>query len=138
MISLSGADVGSVGTQLNVGAAQPVEQTNLLPDYVVLAPAGTTFDADTNMPIPADFDNSFALIVNQNFPGGGIISAISMTIRVNAVDYDYICHYPQASSADCGSGISLDLDARTLSLSNVEVENQDNFNILTLNGSVSW
>tara|TARA_B100000749_G_scaffold280455_1_gene276750 strand:+ start:188270 stop:188812 length:543 start_codon:yes stop_codon:yes gene_type:complete len=138
VISLSGADVGAVGSTLLVGSVLSVPQEGSFPDYAILAPAGTAFDAETKMPIPSDPNNGFAVIVNQNFPAGGFDSAISMTIRVNAVDYGYICHFPQASAADCGGGISLDLDSGSVTLVDVEVEHTDSGNILVLNGSVSW
>lgn len=137
VLSLSGADTAVFGVNLDVAEVRAIAQTNILPDYAMIGSEGTTAETPDPNQIP-DPNNMFLIVVNQNFPSGGYNSAISMTIRANGVDFDYICHNPAASSADCGTGLTLDIEAREASFVNVDVANTDSGEILRINGVVKW
>ena len=140
-ITLSGNDTAIVGTQLDTGfiGASPASGTQ--PDSIIIVNSASTVlfpAADILIPDLADPNNGFVIVVTDASDISGF-KVISMSVFVNGEKIDYACTSPAGVFIDCGSGsISLDIDNKTVSFSNLTVQNLDTDSVLTLDGMLAW
>lgn len=141
MISITGVDTGIVGDMLDTGFIASSLAAGGQPDHISIVDQNSTVSfVPPNVLIPdlADPDNGFVLNIFDDSPGGGF-KGISMSIVVAGVKYDYVCTAPAATFIDCGAtAISLDIGARTITLTDAAVENKATDVVHTLNGTLTW
>lgn len=140
-LSLSGSETSQVGTNLKTGglAFGREDLTGPIDSLIIVDQCSTISDAPAAFPPgdpmnvasfnTADPDNTFVMVVSD--------AAISMSIVKNAVPYRYACDSDFDVFMDCG-GLDFDVQTRTLTMTNVTVENTDTASVLTLNGTVVW
>jgi hypothetical protein len=140
MITLTGVDTASVGSQLNTGFIGSSLAAASLPDYIVIVDQNSTVTfTEPNMltPVLADPLNGFVLVVTDDSASGGP-KALSMDIYVGGVEYAYTCT-TLGVPIDCGaSAITLDIGSKTITLNDAVVENKVSKTTLTLAGSLTW
>ena len=140
-LTLSGSETARVGNELTTGgtAFGRTDLTGPIESLIIVDQCSTISDEPAAFPPgdprntasfnTADPDNTFVMVVSE--------AAISMVIVKEAVPYRYACDSDFTVFMDCG-GLDFDVATRTLTVTNVTVENTDTGSVLTLNGSVVW
>jgi len=140
-ITLSGSDTSFVGTQLDTGFIGSSLAAADQPDYIVIVDKSSTVtfeEPNLLLPMPADPNNGFGLVVIDDSADSGI-KGISMSIFVSGVKYNYTCTIPASTFINCGAdSIALDIANKTITFNNATVINADTNTILTMDGSLVW
>ncbi len=141
-IQLSGPDTAIVGTSLQVGNIDEdgLGSTGTSSAVVLLDPDTSIVDGEL---IPTNFESAFVIIAAQFTIGdsAAVNKAISMVIIKNAQELSYVCTTPADEDDDeinCGNGFTVDKAAKIVTFDNTTVINQDNGNILTMNGVINY
>lgn len=138
-ITLTGNDTDTVGTTLDTGFIGSSLAAAGQPDYVVIVDQVSTVSfTPPNILIPdlADPANGFVLVVTDEDAG---IKAISMSIFVGGLKYDFVCNRPMGPFTDCGvDTIVVDIAGRTVTLNNTITENKISKEELILDGTLTW
>ena len=141
-IQLSGSDTSSLGNTLSVGNidADALDTTGTS-SSVVLSDENTSFvNGEPNI---GDLLNGFVIVAAEFSTSGNadVQKAISMTILKNGEEFSYVCSTPATSAADntdCGTGFSVDKDAKVVVFDNTTVINVDTGTILTMDGTINY
>jgi hypothetical protein len=140
-LTLRGADTAQIGTNLKTGdmafgrkdLTGPIDALIIVDECSTISAAPATFPPgdprNTASFNTADPDNAFVMVVSN--------TVISMTVVKNAVAYRYACSSDVNVFMDCG-GLDFDISRKTLTMTNVTVENTDTGSVLTMNGTIIW
>jgi len=140
-VMLSGTDTSTVGTQLDTGYVATSLAAGSQPDYIVVVDKSSTVtftEPNILIPVTADLNNGFVLVVTDDSAGSGM-KAISMSIIVSGVKHDYACTTPVTVFIECGANsITLNIVNKTVDFDNVIVTNTDTSTVLTMDGTLTW
>lgn len=141
-LSIIGSHNSIYGTSLEIGTVftKPSTGGGLYPDQVILYDKAVSIINSEGQTTTTDPDNGIAIVINSFKANPQFISSISMGIKVNKVNYMYACENPFRNNFNfCGNGISIDLVARTLTLTDVDVQSTPTKGvIMRLNGTLNW
>jgi hypothetical protein len=139
-LTMTGDDNAFYGSTLEVGTLfTKASNGTIYPDQVILYDKKVTIIDDSGNSTTTDPQNGFAIVINHFANNPQYISVVSMGIKVNGVNYKYTCENPARTFYYCGEGVEIDLQKRSLTLTDVSVQNTTNRSvIMKMNGTIQW